>query len=496
MALIDGRFCIDRWEASLVDESGAEHSPYHPLNGAKVRAVSRAGVVPQAYVSQYEARQACERAGKHLCATQEWVDACMGARPPKRTYPYGKDKRGGACNDHYAGGHPVLVLHPGSRRRDATTLNDPRINQLPGSVAKTGAFEACVTPDGVFDMVGNLLEWTNGQTRPLLMGGHYVDSVENGNGCMYVTPDHGEHYHDYTTGFRCCARPREGGPVQTAPVSPETGDAAPPTRPDPVPVASASAGPDQPKAPPFALDPTEARKAPRSFTNPFGYLPHPKPPPYDPPDAPCPVDMVLVAGRRCAENQQVCKGWVDAPGMPQRACGEFELPTRCLGKRAAMRFCIDKLEFTAPGETLPLTYVSWPEAQLLCGAMGKRLCYEREWEFACEGEDGLPYPYGYKREGSRCNHDRDNLFVDGDRLVDQRVAADSLPECKSPFGVLNMVGNVDEWVHRTENQAPRRSILRGGWWLTGRNRCRAATDSHTEAYAGAQTGFRCCKAAR
>jgi len=44
--------------------------------------------------------------------------------------------------------------------------------------------------------------------------------------------------------------------------------------------------------------------------------------------------------------------------------------------------------------------------------------------------------------------------------------------------------------------APRRAILRGGWWLIGRNRCRAATDNHSELYAGVQTGFRCCRAPR
>jgi len=490
MALVDGRFCIDKWEASLTSEQGEEHSPYEPLKGNKAKAMSRPGVVPQAYISQYEAGQACERAGKYLCTTQEWVDACMGSRPPKRTYPWGKDKRAGACNDHYAKGHPVVVLHPGSKRRDATTLNDPRINQLPDSVAKTGTYEQCVTPDGVFDMVGNLLEWTRGQTRPLLMGGHYVDSVENGTGCMYVTPDHGEHYHDFTTGFRCCAKPR---PVVAAAAAGTASSSAA--------AAGSSAAPASPGAPEvrtdqLVLSPAEARRSPRSFNNPFGYLPRPKAPAYDPPSAPCPVDMALVEGTRCGDNQQPCKRWVDPPGMPERACGEFEQPTRCLGQRSKLRFCIDKYEFTTPGESLPLTYVSWPEAQHLCAAMGKRICYEREWEFACEGEEGLPYPYGYVRDGKRCNHDRDNLFVDGDKLVDQRVPTESLPQCKSPFGVFNLVGNVDEWVHRTENRPPHRSILRGGWWLIGRNRCRAATDSHSEVYAGSQTGFRCCKGAR
>jgi formylglycine-generating enzyme required for sulfatase activity len=55
-----------------------------------------------------------------------------------------------------------------------------------------------------------------------------------------------------------------------------------------------------------------------------------------------------------------------------------------------------------------------------------------------------------------------------------------------------MIGNVDEWVEREGVTAPHRSSLRGGWWLPGRNRCRAATTHHDETYSAKQVGFRCC----
>src|SRR5262249_35617447 len=50
-------FCIDRWEASVVEVRGVEqvqHSPYEPVTNLKVRAVSRSGVVPQGYISKSE----------------------------------------------------------------------------------------------------------------------------------------------------------------------------------------------------------------------------------------------------------------------------------------------------------------------------------------------------------------------------------------------------------------------------------------------------------
>ncbi len=66
MALIDQRFCIDRWEAITRGQDGKDHSPYHAVTHEKVSAESRPGVVPQAYISMEEADQACTRAGKRL----------------------------------------------------------------------------------------------------------------------------------------------------------------------------------------------------------------------------------------------------------------------------------------------------------------------------------------------------------------------------------------------------------------------------------------------
>lgn len=235
----------------------------------------------------------------------------------------------------------------------------------------------------------------------------------------------------------------------------------------------------------------------RSFDDPAAPLPDLGPAAgYASPSDACPADMALVHGLRCSVPVQECLRWVDDPGKPERSCGEFRTPIPCRGARHPLRYCIDRREFTPPGASMPLVHVSWGEASLVCGKLGKRLCTETEWEFACEGPDASPYPYGATRDGARCNHDLDELFTPRGKLVDRRVPADARPECESPFGVLNLVGNVDEWTTRPENAPPHRSILRGGWWLKGRNRCRAATESHKEIYAGPQTGVRCCKAAR
>ncbi|MBX3183801.1 MAG: SUMF1/EgtB/PvdO family nonheme iron enzyme [Polyangiaceae bacterium] len=501
MALIQGRFCIDRFEASLESPEGEPLSPYHALKGRPAVAVSRAGLVPQAHISMNQAKAACARAGKRLCTTAQWLEACAGSsKRPLRSYPYGNTEESGACNAHQPG-HPIAVLHGGRRKTDSFWMNDPRINQLSATVAPTGAFEGCVSPEGVHDLVGNLLEWTEG-SRPLLMGGYYLDAKENGLGCRYVTMLHGADYHDFTTGFRCCAAKLSEAEARVAgseapSASGDAQGAEPPSDPSAQLTASTAPEAPPPNAPQTPEPSPDAPRDPpglRAFTNPAAPLPKVSVrAEYAPADAACPSDMALVEGQRCVSPTQTCKTWVDDPGTPPRSCGEFA-PTVCGAARQPMRYCIDRYEFTPEGYTYPLVNVSWGEAELLCRRSGKRLCLEAEWEFACEGPEALPYPYGYKRDGAACNHDRTELFTAAGKLNDQRVPTGSLPRCVSPFGVFNLVGNVDEWT--TRGGGGRRSILRGGWWLKGRNRCRAATSSHGENYAGAQTSFRCCKAAR
>jgi formylglycine-generating enzyme required for sulfatase activity len=90
-------------------------------------------------------------------------------------------------------------------------LNDPALGQVEGALAQTGAHPECVNGYGVYDMVGNLHEWV--ATDPAtphgtFAGGYYLDTAINGDGCGYRTVAHAHEYHDYSTGFRCCAATR------------------------------------------------------------------------------------------------------------------------------------------------------------------------------------------------------------------------------------------------------------------------------------------------
>lgn len=214
-------------------------------------------------------------------------------------------------------------------------------------------------------------------------------------------------------------------------------------------------------------------------------------------DASCPEDMVLVEGEYCTDVRHTCDEWLDDQKLQFARCGKYDPEgTRCVGKRVTMRYCIDRYEYTAPGEDLPLNHQSFVKASKICKQQGKRICTESEWNFACEGPEMLPYPYGYSREPV-CNQDRKDLYIQTPKerlLADHRQPATANDRCVSPFGVYNMVGNLDEPTLRdgAVHNHPFRTALKGGWWMAGRNRCRPATTAHDDYYEDIQVGVRCC----
>jgi hypothetical protein len=213
-------------------------------------------------------------------------------------------------------------------------------------------------------------------------------------------------------------------------------------------------------------------------------------------DADCPDDMVLVEGEYCPKPKQVCRRWMDPASSPYAyyRCAEYEQPATCESPaREHKRFCIDREEYVKDGDALPLVNESWTSAARVCAARGRRLCRESEWNFACEGEEMRPYPYGFARDATLCNIDQMHLGRPQAGLADLRAPTSAYPMCLSPFGVHDMSGNVEEWATLDRGKAPNRSAMKGAWWLPGKNTCRAATLGHGEVYRGPQVGVRCCK---
>lgn len=227
----------------------------------------------------------------------------------------------------------------------------------------------------------------------------------------------------------------------------------------------------------------------------------------------CPEDMREISGDYCPNVEQICLQWVDSDNKPMTMppgsdgrCGTFKSPSRCLSeKKVHRRYCIDTFEYPNKRGVKPQSWMTWYDAKNACEQQGKRLCTRPEWTFACEGPMMQPYPYGdgYHRDKTACNFD--NHVPKGTDVFDAKqkndpaatvldsllVPAGSNPRCVSPFGVYDMVGNIDEWVVN-ESGKPYRSSLMSGHVFGVRNRCRPSTDAHNEGFYWYETGARCC----
>ncbi len=152
-------------------------------------------------------------------------------------------------------------------------------------------------------------------------------------------------------------------------------------------------------------------------------------------------------------------------------------------------FCIDAMEYPNEAGAAVKVFVGWEDAHALCEAAGKRLCREDEWTKACAGPEGLLFPYGDTYEEGRCN---DAVEVGDDS---GKRPAGSFPTCTSGYGVLDMQGNVSEWVADVHEYKDTMRVLRGGtMWLSIYGQgcmSRHAHEQHGPTHG--DDGFRCCQ---
>ncbi len=221
----------------------------------------------------------------------------------------------------------------------------------------------------------------------------------------------------------------------------------------------------------------------------------------------CPAGMVSVEGDYCADlPEQECLEWVSKEAAKEKKgrCVRFAPSKPCNGSTTHKSFCMDQYEYPNKVGENPVVMKNWYEARDACKADGKRLCAESEWTLACEGPERLPYPYGLVRDAKACNIDKAAINVHEEewehagprrdaevKRLWQGEASGARPDCKSPHGVMDMTGNVDEWVVN-ESGKPHKSALKGGYWSWVRGRCRPVTDGHAEDFRYYQIGFRCC----
>jgi hypothetical protein len=183
-------FYIYKYEASRPDSTAAEGGI------SSARACSKASAQPWSHVTFAAATAACAASGLRLCTAAEWKAACEGSTvptPPAESYPYGLNYDAAKCN--------------------GTNYDTMPGGAIDNNQLASGAMNMCVSSDGLFDMSGNLKEWTNDMQGTVgsppeniyvLRGGSF-ESPQLGLTCQTALSQASASTVLPNVGFRCCS---------------------------------------------------------------------------------------------------------------------------------------------------------------------------------------------------------------------------------------------------------------------------------------------------
>jgi len=200
-----------------------------------------------------------------------------------------------------------------------------------------------------------------------------------------------------------------------------------------------------------------------------------------------------------AHAAEVDSFWIDRTEVTVGAYRACVRAHRCAEPQRTSAACT----YDLGDDQLPVSCVRWEDADGYCRAQHERLPNEREWELAARGGGAFKYPWGNGPSSCVVAATLLNNST-GHTCTGARPArVGHYPFNVSPFGALDMAGNVEEWTsswyveHTASGARPTSGashVLRGGGWLSRPIDCRTTSrDWGSSVEAGPNVGFRCAK---
>ncbi|MBN2500062.1 MAG: SUMF1/EgtB/PvdO family nonheme iron enzyme [Anaerolineales bacterium] len=225
------------------------------------------------------------------------------------------------------------------------------------------------------------------------------------------------------------------------------------------------------------------------------------------PEGEFPMGSEIYAGsERPVHNVYLDAYWIDQTEVTNAQYAQFLNEMGNQVEEGSFWFNEGKIEETDAGWVIlegfgdqPATYVTWYGARAYCEWAGKRLPTEAEWEKAARGTDERLYPWG--DDAPTCD------LAQFDECNWETLPVGSYPDNASPYGALDMAGNVWEWVFdrydsgyyglsSSENPTGPEDatwrVMRGGAWDAAALELRTTIRFKVSlGWGGFSSGFRC-----
>ena len=218
------------------------------------------------------------------------------------------------------------------------------------------------------------------------------------------------------------------------------------------------------------------------------------------------------ADERPAHTVYLDSFWIDRNEVTNAMYARCVNANLCNQPAGTNSYSQDEYFGTPEYDNYPVVYVTWNDAADYCTWANRRLPTEAEWEKAARGENAFVYPWGNDFDGTKANFCDQNCSFDwADKSFDDHFAdtapVGSYPNGISPYGALDMAGNVWEWVadwygdtyyvsspssNPLGPDSGQDGVVRGGAWNADSNYVRSALRFRLDpASTLDDVGFRC-----